>query len=253
MIINIAISMKKLKKINFHQRDDRIIFDESNHSYTIDDSKEAKSVTQLISEYFPKFDKEYWAGNESRKTGEKVADILKRWEDLGFKARNEGTNLHNQIENFYNEIEYKNSPEFEKFMKFHERYIINKYEPFRTEWRVFDDSKLLAGTIDMVYKKSDSEVFLFDWKRSKKIIDDGGNIEKDNPFENCLKGLSHMSSTDYNKYCLQQNIYKYILEKNYKLNVSSMNLLILHPFYDSYHIIKVEELPLETKYLIDSI
>ena len=62
-----------------------------------------------------------------------------------------------------------------------------------------------------------------------------------------------MSSTDYNKYCLQQNIYKYILEKNYKLNVSSMNLLILHPFYDSYHIIKVDELPLETKYLIDSI
>ena len=116
-------------------------------------------------EYFPKFDRDYWAGNESRKTGEKVADILKRWEDLGSKARNEGTNLHNQIENFYNEIEYKNSPEFEKFMKFHERYIVNKYEPFRTEWRVFDDSKLLAGTIDMVYKKSDNEVFLFDWKR----------------------------------------------------------------------------------------
>ena len=64
-------------------------------------------------------------------------------------------------------------------------------------------------------------------------------------FENGLNGLSHLSSSDYNKYCLQQNIYKYILEKNYDKKVSSMNLLILHPNYDSYHIVKVNDLPLE--------
>lgn len=105
----------------------------------------------------------------------------------------------------------------------------------------------------MVYQKSDNEVFLFDWKRSKKIINSNGSVEKQNPFENGLKGLSHLSSTDYIKYCLQQNIYKYILEKNYGLIVSSMNLLILHPFYSKYHIIKVEDLPLETEYLINTL
>ena len=94
--------MKELKETNIHERDNRINFDEENHIYTIDDNKKAKSVTQLISEFFPKFDKNYWANNESKKTGEKVEDILKRWADLGDKARNEGTNLHNQIENFYN-------------------------------------------------------------------------------------------------------------------------------------------------------
>jgi len=138
-------------------------------------------------------------------------------------------------------------------MHFHEKFIKTNYEPFRTEWRVFDEEKLLAGTIDMVYKKSNSEVFLFDWKRSKKIINSNGEVEKDNPFENCLNGLGHMSSTDYNKYCLQQNIYKYILEKNYGLIVSSMNLLILHPYYNTYHIVKVEDLPLETEYLINTL
>ena len=61
-----------------------------------------RSVTQLISEFFPKFDKNYWANNESKKTGEKVEDILKRWADLGDKARNEGTNLHNQIDIIWN-------------------------------------------------------------------------------------------------------------------------------------------------------
>ena len=78
-------------------------------------------------------------------------------------------------------------------------------------------------------------------------------IEKENPFENCLNGLGHMSSSDYNKYCLQQNIYKYILEKNYDLEVTSMNLLILHPYYQSYHVVKIDELPLETDYLINSL
>ena len=43
------------------------------------------------------------ANNESRKTCENVEDILKIWAELGDTARNEGTNLHNQIENFYNE------------------------------------------------------------------------------------------------------------------------------------------------------
>ncbi len=42
-------------------------------------------------------------------------------------------------------------------------------------------------------------------------------------------------------------------EKNYGLIVSSMNLLILHPYYNTYHIIKVEDLPLETEYLINTL
>ena len=103
--------MKDLKDLNIHERDKRINFNEEDHIYTIDGNKNAKSVTQLISEFFPKFDKNYWANNESRKTGEKVEDILKRWAELGDKARNEGTNLHNQIENFYNEkiLNFKNN------------------------------------------------------------------------------------------------------------------------------------------------
>ena len=31
-----------------------------------------------------------------------------------------------------------------------------------------------------------------------------------------------------------------------------MNLLILHPNYEKYHIVKIDEFQLETKYLIDN-
>ena len=110
--------MKKLEDLNFHDRDNRIFFDESNHNYTIDKKIKAISVTQLIHKFFPEFDKEYWAEKESIKTGLNKIDILEKWKKLGNKARDLGTDLHNQIENFYNKIDYKKSREFENFQIF---------------------------------------------------------------------------------------------------------------------------------------
>lgn len=245
--------MDLLSSKNHHERDERIQFSDSDHTYLIDKKNKAVSVTELIGRYFPKFDKEFWANKESIKTGRPKNEILKKWDDLGKKARDLGTELHEQIENFYNSKEYIRSKELDKFFKFHKNHIQDKYQPHRTEWRIFDEDKNLAGTVDMVYEKENGELFIFDWKRSKKIINSDGSIEKNNPFENGLNGLSHLPSSDYVKYCLQQNIYKNILESKYDKKVSSMNLLILHPHLENYHIIQVESFKNETKYLLDSI
>lgn len=245
--------MDLLSSKNHYERDERIQFSDSDHTYLIDKKNKAVSVTELIGRYFPKFDKEFWANKESIKTGKPKNEILKKWDELGKKARDLGTELHEQIENFYNSKEYIRSKELDKFFKFHKNHIQDKYEPHRTEWRIFDEDKNIAGTVDMVYEKENGELFIFDWKRSKKIINSDGSIEKNNPFENGLNGLSHLPSSDYVKYCLQQNIYKNILESKYDKKVSSMNLLILHPHIENYHIIQVESFKNETKYLLDSI
>ena len=245
--------MDLLSSKNHYERDERIQFSDSDHTYLIDKKNKAVSVTELIGRYFPKFDKEFWANKESIKTGKPKNEILKKWDELGKKARDLGTELHEQIENFYNLKEYIRSKELDKFFKFHKNHIQDKYQPHRTEWRIFDEDKNLAGTVDMVYEKENGELFIFDWKRSKKIINSDGSIEKNNPFENGLNGLSHLPSSDYVKYCLQQNIYKNILESKYDKKVSSMNLLILHPHLENYHIIQVESFKNETKYLLDSI
>ena len=245
--------MDLLSSKNHYERDERIQFSDSDHTYLIDKKNKAVSVTELIGRYFPKFDKEFWANKESIKTGKPKNEILKKWDELGKKARDLGTELHEQIENFYNSKEYIRSKELDKFFKFHKNHIQDKYQPHRTEWRIFDEDKNLAGTVDMVYEKENGELFIFDWKRSKKIINSDGSIEKNNPFENGLNGLSHLPSSDYVKYCLQQNIYMNILESKYDKKVSSMNLLILHPHLENYHIIQVESFKNETKYLLDSI
>ncbi|MAV89724.1 MAG: hypothetical protein CMG05_03975 [Candidatus Marinimicrobia bacterium] len=245
--------MDLLSSKNHHERDERIQFSDSDHTYLIDKKNKAVSVTELIGRYFPKFDKDFWANKESIKTGKPKNEILKKWDELGNKARDLGTELHEQIENFYNSKEYIRSKELDKFFKFHKNHIQDKYQPHRTEWRIFDENKNLAGTVDMVYEKENGELFIFDWKRSKKIINSDGSIEKNNPFENGINGLSHLPSSDYVKYCLQQNMYKNILESKYDKKVSSMNLLILHPHLENYHIIQVESFKNETKYLLDSI
>ena len=102
----------------------------------------------------------------------------------------------------------------------------------------------------MVYEKEDGDLFIVDWKRTAKLVDQNGVvILKD--FNHGFDKLSHMADNSFNRYALQQNIYKDILESNYGVKVSSMNLLVLHPDYKDYIHLAIPEMKKEAKYLID--
>ena len=251
-----------LENKNRHENDSRISFDEKEHNYFVDGQKINFSVTAIIDKFFIEFDRGYWA---KRKAMEKLTrdrvvidekvltqaidEILNKWEEKRKDAAEKGTLLHEKIEGFYNEKYHEKYPiEFSFFKNFHDKYPA--LIPYRTEWRIFDASASIAGTVDMVYKKNNGDVFIFDWKRSTKLVDQQGNLLlKD--FKCGLEGLSHVEDNSFNRYALQQNIYKYILESNYGAKVSSMNLLVLHPDYKDFVHLKVPEMQKEAKYLID--
>ena len=251
-----------LESKNRHKNDTRISFDKKEHNYFVDGQKIGFSVTAIIDKFFVEFDSGYWA---KRKAMEKltrdgvvidekvltqaIGEILKKWEEKRRDAAEKGTWLHEKIEDFYNEKYYEEYPiEFSFFKKFHDKYPA--LTPYRTEWRIFDASVSIAGTVDMVYKKNNGDVFIFDWKRSTKLVDQQGKLLlKD--FKYGLDGLSHVEDNSFNRYALQQNIYKYILESNYSVKVSSMNLLVLHPDYKDFIHLSVPEMQKEAKYLID--
>ena len=68
-------------------------------------------------------------------------EIKKLWKDNGEEARNEGTKLHKDIENFYNKIDTKiESPDFHQFLQFYEEHKDLKI--YRTEWFIFCDTFL---------------------------------------------------------------------------------------------------------------
>ena len=102
----------------------------------------------------------------------------------------------------------------------------------------------------MVYEKENGELFIFDWKRSTGVVDNQGEpILKD--FNFGFSDLSHLADNSFNKYALQQNVYKHILESNYGKIISSMNLLVLHPDYNDYFHVKLPEMKKEAEFLID--
>ena len=102
----------------------------------------------------------------------------------------------------------------------------------------------------MVYKKENGELFIFDWKRTSKLVDQNNNpILKD--FNYGYESLSHVADNSFNRYALQQNVYKFILENHYDKKISSMNLLVLHPNYNNYVHVKLPEMKKEAEFLID--
>lgn len=254
--IDDTIAIPKREKIqgplskNIHNRDDRLRFDPIEHRYYIDGNPDTMSASQLINKFFPEFDSEYWSQRKADERGVDVSIVIEEWENKRVNAADLGTQLHEEIENYYNGLTYNDKlPEFQHFLEFKRKYSTMK--PYRSEWRVFDEEYLIAGTIDMVYQKDGDELYMFDWKRSEKVVDAYGNpILTD--FDYASGELSHLSDNSYNKYAVQQNIYKYILEKRYNKKITSMNLLILHPNFDKYHWVKLSDLTKEVEYIFEN-
>lgn len=240
----------KLKNTNSHDRDSRIEFDEDSHTYYVDGEKYDISVTGFVHDFFPKFDarkvikKMAMSSNweKSPYNGMGVDEIIEMWDKNKEQAAKLGSELHRDIEFYYNELDIDNETrEFEHFLEFVNDH--KELEPFRTEWCIFDEDFKLAGTIDMIFKEGDDYV-IYDWKRSK-------DIKEDNKFEQGLYPLTHLPHANYWHYSLQLNIYKKILEKKYDINISKLYLLWLHPKNDTYIKLEVGSMEKEVEELLN--
>ena len=246
-----------LAKLNPHERDNRIVFDEGPHIYYIDGSSDGyMSVTTFNHAHFEKFDSDKIINNmmksknwpQSKYYGQTVSEIKAGWNKNCNEAAEAGTKMHYDIECFYNDQEVEideDCVEFDYFMAF-ENDIGSKLEPYRTEWMVWDKELKLAGSIDMVFRNPDGTLLIYDWKRCK-------NIKKDNRFQSSITPcIDHLPDTNYWHYSLQLNTYKYMLEKNYGEKVVGMYLVCLHPnnANKSYIRLKVPHLKQELKDLM---
>jgi very-short-patch-repair endonuclease len=235
---------------NAHSRDSRIKFYPEPHIYTIDNTP-APSASTIISKFFPEFDS-YSAASRLNPNhnlyGLEIEEIVEIWNKKGKEAANKGTFLHEQIENFYLEQEYQKTEEFHLFESFVNEN--NHIKPYRTEWRIFDEHHHIAGTIDLISKNGNGYE-MYDWKRSKKVVNSfNGEPIKSNQWQRGVGHLSEIDDTSYNRYCLQQSLYKYILEKNYGLTVSKMFLVVLYPEYDRHYKVEVPYLKDKAEYIL---
>jgi ATP-dependent exoDNAse (exonuclease V) beta subunit len=242
--------MLALEKKNFHTRDSRLKFNKYGHTYSTKECPYLRSVSKVISSQFPAFDKMKVSKkleNTGNYKGMTALQIRKMWESAGKEARESGTVLHDQIEKYYNGVEVEadeSDVAVDYFLEWDADH--EDWEVYRTEWKIFDETLKIAGTIDAVFIDENGEFVLVDWKRCKEI-------KKGNRFESALgKGLEHIPDCNFAKYSMQLNIYKLILEKNYGISVSKMFIVNIHPAQSSYCHIEAMDMTDELKLVFGS-
>lgn len=214
---------------------DIVEFDEPNHKYKFRDHEFSISVTGFTHEHFPEFIEEEAIQGILKSSkmqdpsyeyyGMNAIDIKNHWG----KGKELGTILHAQIEDYYN----GKPKSFEEVGTIEYRYFLNfardfsYINPYRTELRIFSLDLDLAGSIDLLVKNRDGTYFIMDWKRAKNI--DRSTVPNKYTKYGLLPGISNIMSTNYNHYCFQLNIYRYILQREYGLIVAGMALVVFHP------------------------
>ena len=246
-----------LAKVNAHPRDEFITFDEGPHIYTVHGEQGYTSVTTFVHHQFSSFDSASILDKimSSRKMndpkykyyGKTREEILKEWDTNRDQAAAAGTNMHYDIECYFNGMDVSNSSiEYEYFQHFVRDFP--ELKPYRTEWMVYFEEYRLSGSIDMVFENPDGTIQIYDWKRCRSIERESfGGATSTTP---CI---SHMPDSNFWHYSLQLNIYKYILEKKYGKVVTDLYLVCLHPdnAYDDYDRIQVPILTEEIEELLE--
>lgn len=225
---------------NIHGRDSKIIYNDS-HYYLHDQI--LLGITRIISNFFPKFDAEYWAEVKAPLMGKTPQQLLEEWDRKGKESSEAGTKLHQRIDDYYHNKEVQTEDkDYTLFKQFAAAYKLN---PYRTEWAIYDEDSGIVGVVDML-DYSNGEYILYDWKRSEKVIEGGQPITKNKFNEYGLRPIEDVPNTDYWHYALQLSFYRYILEKNYGIKVKESRLVVLHPTLN---------LPvvLTTPYMIDEV
>lgn len=249
--------IQRTKRFQFDGWNSSIAFDEESHKYLHpkDETGNAEyiSVTTLIERFFP-FDLKRYIERKAEEESRTEEDILDEYLLMRDEAAEKGTYLHNQIECFLKQDEFASDfKEFELFLEFYNKEIKPRNLLFfDAERRIFSDKYNVAGTIDCLFKKeSKDEYVMLDWKRSKKLIIDGR--PRIFGYGYALSELNSLDNSSFNRYCLQQNIYKHIAETEYGMKISSMKLVVLHENYSDYHVVDVPIMKKEANIILNSL
>ena len=246
--------MSTFKDAGHYEQDAFIDFEPEEHIYIYKGIKRMLPVSSLIAYFFEEFQALPQAENQLRRNGTPVEESLDKWAKSGKTASEVGTFVHLQTENYFQrgffeteyELKFGNhtetiSVEQEKlhFLHFIRDYAI---EPYRQEWPVYDKDLNIAGTIDLICKEDDGEYTIYDWKRSSKVVNAQGQpIVEGFRGKMSYNGIS-LPDTSFYHYCIQQNLYRYMLEKHYGIKVKAMNLVVLCPDYPTYYVAPVPKM-----------
>lgn len=255
--------MASFTDAGLYEQDQYIDFEPESHTYTYKGQMQLLPVSTLIGYFFEHFDAKATAQRQWERYGIPIEESLTKWERIGKMASEVGTFVHEQTENYFRDGTFLTGYDFEfrgtterisvekekqHFLQFVHDYHI---QPYRQEWPVFDTALNIAGTIDMVCREPDGQFTIYDWKRSSKVVDASGQpIIRAFADKRSFNGIN-LPDTAYYHYCLQQNLYRYMLQAHYGIRVKGLNLVVLCPDYPTYYVVPIPLLDDVIQQIID--
>jgi hypothetical protein len=212
-----------MRKIN----NDDIYLKEDSHEYILKSGEDVKftSCTTFIDYFFEPFDSIGIANNlvlnHPKYMGIDPRDIVANWEN----AAELGTFVHAEIENFIKTGKIPLLPKSKAGVKWMENNINENTEVF-SEVIVYSKELKLAGTVDLIlHNKSNGSYELFDWKTNKKI-----DTKSYGGKSGITSATRHLPDCNFYHYVLQLSLYRYLIEKNYGIQITNQTILHLNDY-----------------------
>ena len=238
-----------LEKLNDFN-DPEFKFNAKYHKYTYLD-EQFISVTTFIQKFHKPFETEFWSKKKAEQAGVPQEWILKEWKHKNDYANDIGTQTHNWIEDYYNQI-WKPLPSNEdvihRINKFNKVYAkkLHKLEPLKFEVRVFSKKLKIAGMIDSLFLYK-GKIYILDWKTNKQFTDD--NHEK-GKYEKLLEPFEDYWKNHLNEYSIQLSMYALILEE-WGFEVGGAYLVHIGPGDEEAELYKVVDMREKLKSILN--
>lgn len=244
-----------------------ITFKEDTHKYFINGAEASKfSVTGVINKFKPKFEEDKWARIKAKSLNISVDEMKFLWSEKNLYSTTLGTELHRMIECAYigesynfesNKVRHVlGDTAYEKFGE-HLFTIARHFKSFYTETKanitpianelvVGDiDGTRICGTLDMLaYNKQEDCLEIYDFKTNKSIAYNSIYKERYN------EPLNNLEVCEYNTYCLQLSIYKYIIEKYTSLRIKNLYIVWFNRDNTDYKLITCKYLQEQVKLIL---
>jgi len=218
----ISYTVEEIKKI-LESAFDQLLFEEETHTYQIG-NKILPSVSKKLTRFYDAFDAEKivipyqkkW-NKENPDNQKSREDILNEWKRAGEIAAEKGSEIHAYAEEYPNFPEPK-YPEQKGILEFFKK-LPSHYEVVYIELRMHNH--VFAGTADLILlNKKTNKLVIADWKTNKDLFKNFKKKKLLIPFKNLL-------DTPINKYKIQLNHYKMLIEDMTSLEVEDMWLIWL--------------------------
>jgi len=230
---------------------------ELSHQYIGPDGLELQSVSRFFDQFEPDEDWDRIAYYTARKRiGDRmgISDlksiskydieeekeiVLQIWDDKKQISIDHGNRIHQVMEDYFRGISISSQDLKMANSVFN---YLKGYFKIHTEEIVYDLSKKLSGTADLIMqrqRKADGFIDFGDYKTNiSKGIEYDSIYNKNGKIKHLNKRfkspIEHLEFCNYNLYALKTSMYAYLAEKNFNAKIGKLFLLFIDVVVDSY-------------------